>query len=262
MHELEAKVDEELGLYYIGPMDGHNIEDLICVLQEVASLDLMGPVLVHVITDEKQVGGHNKKSNNIDKQQDEYVSYDLFYNAGQPQAYGDCFVDSLVVEAEKDKDIVVVRAGITSELSLELFRKIFLDRIFNMGVAEQHAITFVSGLSCGRLKPFCIIQSSLLQRAYDQIVHDVDQQKILVRFVITSARLVGSDGPVQWGAFDITFMSCLPNMIVMALSDKVELVNMVATATRINDRPVCFQYPRGSLVNKGHTIDDGIPIEN
>ncbi|XP_058785845.1 probable 1-deoxy-D-xylulose-5-phosphate synthase, chloroplastic isoform X1 [Vicia villosa] len=276
MHELAAKVDEyargmmgplgstlfeELGLYYIGPVDGHNIEDLICVLQEVASLDSMGPVLVHVITDENQVGEHNKKSNTTDKQQDEYVSSDLFYNAGQPQTYGDCFVESLVAEAEKDKDIVVVHAGITSEPSLELFREKFPDRIFNMGVAEQHAVTFASGLSCGGLKPFCIIPSSFLQRAYDQVVHDVDQQKIPVRFVITSAGLVGSDGPVQCGAFDITFMSCLPNMIVMAPSDEVELVNMVATATHINDRPVCFRYPRGALVNKGHTIDDGVPIE-
>ncbi|CAJ2643492.1 unnamed protein product [Trifolium pratense] len=276
MHELAAKVDEyargmmgppgstlfeELGLYYIGPVDGHNIEDLISVLQEVASLDSMGPVLVHVITDENQVDEQNKISYITDKQMEESFSSDLLGNAGRPQTYGDYFVETLVAEAEKDKDIVVVHAGFTTEPSLELFREKFPDRIFNVGIAEQHAVTFASGLSCGGLKPFCIIPSSFLQRAYDQVVHDVDQQKIPVRFVITSAGLVGSDGPLQCGAFDITFMSCLPNMIVMAPSDEVELVHMVATAARINDRPVCFRYPRGALVGEDHTIHDGIPIE-
>lgn len=276
MHELAAKVDEyargmmgppgstlfeELGLYYIGPVDGHNIEDLISVLQEVASLDSMGPVLIHVITDENQVEEHNKKSYITDKQQDESVSSDLLDTAGRLQTYGDCFVESLVAEAEKDKDIVVVHAGITTEPSLKLFMEKFPDRIFNVGIAEQHAVTFASGLSCGGLKPFCIIPSSFLQRAYDQVVHDVDQQKVPVRFVITSAGLVGSDGPLQCGAFDITFMSCLPNMIVMAPSDEAELVHMVATAARINDRPVCFRYPRGALVRKDEAIHDGIPIE-
>lgn len=276
MHELAAKVDEyargmmgppgstlfeELGLYYIGPVDGHNIEDLISVLQEVASLDSMGPVLIHVITNENQVEEHNKKSYMTDKQQDESVSFDLLDNAGRLQTYGDCFVESLVAEAEKDKDIVVVHAGITTEPSLKLFMEKFPDRIFNVGIAEQHAVTFASGLSCGGLKPFCIIPSSFLQRAYDQVVHDVDQQKVPVRFVITSAGLVGSDGPLQCGAFDITFMSCLPNMIVMAPSDEAELVHMVATAAHINDQPVCFRYPRGALVGKDEAILDGIPIE-
>lgn len=191
----------------------------------------------------------------------ESVSSDLLDTAGRLQTYGDCFVESLVAEAEKDKDIVVVHAGITTEPSLKLFMEKFPDRIFNVGIAEQHAVTFASGLSCGGLKPFCIIPSSFLQRAYDQVVHDVDQQKVPVRFVITSAGLVGSDGPLQCGAFDITFMSCLPNMIVMAPSDEAELVHMVATAARINDRPVCFRYPRGALVRKDEAIHDGIPIE-
>ncbi|TKY74699.1 1-deoxy-D-xylulose-5-phosphate synthase [Spatholobus suberectus] len=277
MHELAAKVDEyargmmgplgstlfeELGLYYIGPVDGHNIEDLICVLQEVASLDSMGPVLVHVITDENQGDENSQKSDITDRQQDDdSVKSDSLDNAVRPRTYGDCFVETLVAEAEKDKDIVIVHAGITMEPSLELFRENFPDRFFDVGMAEQHAVTFASGLACGGLKPFCIIPSSFLQRAYDQVVHDVDQQKIPVRFVITSAGLVGSDGPLQCGAFDITFMSCLPNMIVMAPSDEVELVHMVATATRINNQPVCFRYPRGALVGKGHTISDGIPIK-
>ncbi|XP_014501817.1 probable 1-deoxy-D-xylulose-5-phosphate synthase, chloroplastic [Vigna radiata var. radiata] len=281
MHELAAKVDEyargmigpqgstlfeELGLYYIGPVDGHNIEDLICVLQEVASLDSMGPVLVHVITDENQGDENNQKSDITDRKQDGGISFDPFKydssdNVIRPQTYGDCFVETLVAEAEKDKDIVVVHAGIAMESSLEPFQGKFPDRIFDVGMAEQHAVTFASGLACGGLKPFCIIPSSFLQRAYDQVIHDVDQQRIPVRFVITSAGLVGSDGPLQCGAFDITFMSCLPNMIVMAPSDEVELMHMVATATHINDQPVCFRYPRGALVGKGYTGGDGIPIK-
>ncbi|KAK7352738.1 hypothetical protein VNO80_18166 [Phaseolus coccineus] len=281
MHELAAKVDEyargmvgplgstlfeELGLYYIGPVDGHNIEDLICVLQEVASLDSMGPVLVHVITDENQGDENNQKSDITNRQQDGGISrdpfkYDSLDNVVRPQTYGDCFVETLVAEAEKDKDIVVVHAGIAMESSLELFRGKFPDRFFDVGMAEQHAVTFASGLACGGLKPFCIIPSSFLQRAYDQVVHDVDQQRIPVRFVITSAGLVGSDGPLQCGAFDITFMSCLPNMIVMAPSDEVELMHMVATATHINNQPVCFRYPRGALVGKGYNVGDRIPIK-
>ncbi|KAK7351404.1 hypothetical protein VNO77_10838 [Canavalia gladiata] len=276
MHELAAKVDEyargmmgplgstlfeELGLYYIGPVDGHNIEDLICVLQEVASLDSMGPVLVHVITDENQGDENSQKNDKTDRQQDDSVKSDSLDNAVQPRTYGDCFVETLVAEAQKDKDIVVVHAGIMMEPSLKLFREIFPDRFFDVGMAEQHAVTFASGLACGGLKPFCIIPSSFLQRAYDQVVHDVDQQKSPVRFVITSAGLVGSDGPLQCGAFDITFMSCLPNMIVMAPSDEVELMHMVTTATCINDQPVCFRYPRGALVGQDRNIDDGIPIK-
>ncbi|XP_020205449.1 probable 1-deoxy-D-xylulose-5-phosphate synthase, chloroplastic isoform X3 [Cajanus cajan] len=278
MHELAAKVDEyargmmgplgstlfeELGLYYIGPVDGHNIEDLICVLQEVASLDSMGPVLVHVTTDENQGDENSWKSDITDRQQDDdSVKFDSLDNVVPPQTFGDCFVETLVAEAEKDKDIVVVHAGITMEPSLELFRENFPERFFDVGMAEQHAVTFASGLACGGLKPFCIIPSSFLQRAYDQVVHDVDQQRIPVRFVITSAGLVGSDGPLQCGAFDITFMSCLPNMIVMAPADEVELMHMVATATRINNQPICFRYPRGALVGKGHAIGGGIPLKS
>ncbi|KAE9586974.1 putative 1-deoxy-D-xylulose-5-phosphate synthase [Lupinus albus] len=276
MHEWAAKVDEyargmmgplgstlfeELGLYYIGPVDGHNIEDLISVLREVASLDSMGPVLIHVITNENKGDENSLRSDITDWQQDDSIKSDLLHYAVRPRTYGDCFVEALVAEAEKDKDVVVVHAGGMMEPSLELFREKFPDRFFDVGMAEQHAVTFASGLSCGGLKPFCIIPSSFLQRAYDQVVHDVDQQKSPVRFVITSAGLVGSDGPLQCGAFDITFMSCLPNMIVMAPSDEVELMNMVSTAARVNDRPVCFRYPRGALVGKEHTTCEGIPIK-
>ncbi|KAI3716859.1 hypothetical protein L1987_68057 [Smallanthus sonchifolius] len=276
MYEWAAKVDEyargmigppgstlfeELGLYYIGPVDGHNIEDLICVLNQVASLDSTGPVLVHVVTtedketrEEKQIG-ISKKYN-----QDPYESDPQPSN--RCQTYSDWFGEALTTEAQLDKDIMVVLAGSGGmEPSLKLFQDKFPDRLFDVGMAEQHAVTFSAGLSCGGLKPFCIIPSTFLQRAYDQVVHDVDRQKIPVRFVIPSAGLVGSDGPTNAGAFDITFMSCLPNMIVMAPSDEVELANMVATASCIDDRPVCFRYPRGAIVKSNTSVCHGVPIE-
>ncbi|XP_039066397.1 probable 1-deoxy-D-xylulose-5-phosphate synthase, chloroplastic [Hibiscus syriacus] len=278
MHELAAKVDEyargmmgppgstlfeELGLYYIGPVDGHNTEDLICVLQEVASLDSMGPVLVHVITEENQGSGADQKRGTVEQQQ-EGLSLNGIYafsNGDSCQTYSDCLVTALIMEAEKDKDIVVVHAGMEMDPSLKLFREQFSDRFFDVGMAEQHAVTFSAGLACGGLKPFCIIPSAFLQRAYDQVVHDVDRQSIPVRFVITSAGLVGSDGPLQCGAFDITFMSCLPNMIVMAASDEDKLMNMVTTAAQIDDRPVCFRYPRGALVMRDYPIRGGNALE-
>ncbi|XP_056846386.1 1-deoxy-D-xylulose-5-phosphate synthase, chloroplastic isoform X2 [Raphanus sativus] len=258
MYEWAAKVDEyargmvgptgstlfeELGLYYIGPVDGHNVEDLVCVLREVASLDSMGPVLVHVITEEKR----DAETTNI---------------VNDRRTYSDCFVEALVMEAEKDRDIVVVHAGIEMDPSLVTFQERFPDRFFNVGMAEQHAVTFSAGLSSGGLKPFCIIPSAFLQRAYDQVVHDVDRQRKAVRFVITSAGLVGSDGAVQCGAFDIAFMSCLPNMIAMAPANEDELVNMVATAANITDRPVCFRFPRGAIVNKNYLVPAGLPVES
>ncbi|EOY31424.1 1-deoxy-D-xylulose 5-phosphate synthase 3 isoform 2 [Theobroma cacao] len=279
MHELAAKVDEyargmmgplgstlfeELGLYYIGPVDGHNIEDLICVLQEVASLDSMGPVLVHVITEENQGSEHDQKRETEEKQQEGLsLNGTRSFSYGEHcRTYSDCLVEALVLEAEKDKDIVVVHAGMEMDSSLQLFQERFSDRFFDVGMAEQHAVTFSAGLSCGGLKPFCIIPSTFLQRAYDQVVvHDVDRQRIPVRFVITSAGLVGSDGALQCGAFDITFMSCLPNMIVMAPSDEDELMHMVATAAQIDDQPVCFRYPRGALVRTDYPICSGTALE-
>ncbi|XP_041019551.1 probable 1-deoxy-D-xylulose-5-phosphate synthase, chloroplastic isoform X3 [Juglans microcarpa x Juglans regia] len=276
MHELAAKVDEyargmigplgstlfeELGLYYIGPVDGHNIEDLICVLQEVASLDSMGPVLVHVITEENQGPENNQKTEISGKKLEDLSNFGSLPSRIHSLTYSDCFVEALVFEAEKDKDIVTVHAGMQIEPSLQLFQEKFPDKFFDVGIAEQHAVTFSAGLACGGLKPFCIIPSTFLQRAYDQVIHDVDRQRIPVRFIITSAGLVGSDGPLQCGAFDITLMSCLPNMIVMAPSDEDELVHMVATAAQINDRPICFRYPRGAIVGVDYSICSGIPIE-
>ncbi|KAL0312067.1 UNVERIFIED_CONTAM: 1-deoxy-D-xylulose-5-phosphate synthase, chloroplastic [Sesamum radiatum] len=262
MHEWAAKVDEyargmmgptgstlfeELGLYYIGPVDGHNIEDLVCVLREVASLDSMGPVLVHVITKEYCEVEDNPTSETSDESYEGSVNVESVPFNSRPKTYSDHFVEALITESERDEDIVVIHAGMGMEPSFQLLKDKLLDKFFHVGMAEQHAVTFSAGLSCGGLKPFCIIPSAFLQRAYDQVVHDVDRQKIPVRFVITSAGLVGSDGATHSGAFDITFMSCLPNMIVMAPSDEIELAHMVATAVRIDDRPVCFRYPRGAV---------------
>jgi 1-deoxy-D-xylulose-5-phosphate synthase len=254
---------EELGLYYIGPVDGHNIEDLICVLHEVASLDSTGPVFVHVITKEDQEQPIIQQTHPEKSKQDEGSppQSDSYVSKGEYQTYSDRFVEALITEAERDKDIVAVHAGMCMEKSLHLFQEQFPDKFFEVGMAEQHAVTFSAGLACGGLKPFCIIPSAFLQRAYDQIVHDVDRQKIPVRFVITGAGLVGAEGATQCGAFDVAFMSCLPNMIVMAPSDELELVNMVATAAQIQDRPVCFRYPRGAIVQLNDAVRKGTPIE-
>ncbi|KAK3437026.1 hypothetical protein EUGRSUZ_C01793 [Eucalyptus grandis] len=277
MHEWAAKVDEfargmmgppgstlfeELGLYYIGPVNGHNIEDLVCVLQEVASLNSMGPVLIHVVTEENQGIERSQQSETGVDVGEGSSSFDSMASNYQPRTYSDCFVEALVRKAESDKDVVMVHGGAEVEPSFQLFREKFPDKFFDVGMAEQHAVTFSAGLSCGGLKPFCVIPSAFLQRAFDQVVHDVDRQRIPVRFVITSAGLVGSNGPVQCGAFDITFMSCLPNMIVMAPSDEDELVDMVETAAIVDDRPICFRYPRGAIVRTDKSLSQGIPIEN
>lgn len=261
MHEWAAKIDEyargmmgppgstlfeELGLYYIGPVDGHKIEDLLCVLHEVASLDSMGPVLVHVITKEEP-GVENNTIKTSNENHTDSCNSELLPCNPRPRTYTDCFVEALITESEKDENIVVVHAGMGMEPPFQFLKNKLQDKFFDVGMAEQHAVTFSAGLSCGGLKPFCIIPSAFLQRAYDQVVHDVDRQKIPVRFAITSAGLVGSDGPTHSGAFDITFMSCLPNMIVMAPSDETELARMVTTAACIDDRPVCFRYPRGAM---------------
>lgn len=279
MHEFAAKVDEyargmigphgatlfeELGLYYIGPIDGHNIDDLICVLKEVATLDSTGPVLVHVITGtESDTGGNIRSELTPNEEGPSNSSHDLlkFLESGLSRTYNDCFVEALTAEAENDKRIVVVHGGMGMDRSLRLFQSRFPDRFFDLGIAEQHAVTFSAGLACGGLKPFCIIPSTFLQRAYDQIVEDVDMQRIPVRFAITNAGLVGSEGPTNSGPFDITFMSCLPNMIVMSPSNEDELIDMVATAAMVEDRPICFRYPRGAIVGASGTLTYGNPVE-
>nr|XP_010914935.1 probable 1-deoxy-D-xylulose-5-phosphate synthase, chloroplastic isoform X2 [Elaeis guineensis] len=281
MHELAAKVDEyargmigplgatlfeELGLYYIGPVDGHNIDDLICVLNEVASLDSTGPVLIHVITEDEKESEDIYKSKKTPEEQGTLksnllASYPKSIGSSFSRTYNDCLVEALVAEAEKDKKIVVVHAGMGTDPSLQLFQSMFPERFFDVGMAEQHAVTFAAGLACGGLKPFCIIPSTFLQRAFDQVIQDVDLQKVPVRFAISSAGLVGSDGPTQCGAYDVTFLACLPNMIVMAPSNGDELIDMVVTAAYIEDRPVCFRYPRGAVVGISGPLYRATPLE-
>nr|GMD87019.1 probable 1-deoxy-D-xylulose-5-phosphate synthase, chloroplastic [Ipomoea batatas] len=281
MHELAAKVDEyarglisgsgstlfeELGLYYIGPVDGHNIDDLVSILQEVKSTKTTGPVLIHVVTEKGRGYPYAEKA------ADKYhgvTKFDpatgkQFKASAKTQSYTTYFAEALIAEAEADKDIVAIHAAMGGGTGLNLFQRRFPTRCFDVGIAEQHGVTFAAGLACEGLKPFCAIYSSFMQRAYDQVVHDVDLQKLPVRFAMDRAGLVGSDGPTHCGAFDVTFMACLPNMVVMAPSDEAELFHMVATAAAIDDRPSCLRYPRGNGVgvvlppgNKGTPLEVG-----
>ncbi|KAH9290149.1 hypothetical protein KI387_034266, partial [Taxus chinensis] len=281
MHELAAKVDEyargmigplgstlfeELGLYYIGPVDGHNIGDLISILHEVKSTHSTGPVLIHVVTEKGR--GFLETRNKPTKHQGIGIpnSASTKQQMGKfsPCTYTDYFVQALIAESDKDDDIVVVHAPIGADMGLGTYAERFPDRCFDVGMAEQHAVTFAAGLACEGLKPFCVINSSFLQRAYDQVIHDVDLQKLPVRFAMDGAGLAGADGPTHSGAFDVTYMACLPNMVVMAPSDEREMFDMVATAAAVNHRPICIRYPRsyGAGVplppgNKGQPLEIG-----
>ncbi|KAH7566367.1 hypothetical protein JRO89_XS08G0145200 [Xanthoceras sorbifolium] len=253
MHTLAAKVDEyargmisgpgstlfeELGLYYIGPVDGHNISDLVSILKEVKKTKSTGPVLIHVVTEKGR--GYPYAERAPDKYHGRVAKFDLatgkqFKTSGPTQAYTTYFAEALIAEAEVDKDIVAIHAAMGGGTGLNIFLRHFPNRCFDVGIAEQHAV-----------------------------VHDVDLQKLPVRFAMDRAGLVGADGPTHCGSFDVTFMACLPNMVVMAPSDEAELFHMVATAVAIDDRPSCFRYPRGNGVgvllpagNKGTPLEVG-----
>ncbi|KAG2494393.1 hypothetical protein HYH03_007446 [Edaphochlamys debaryana] len=260
---------EELGLYYIGPLDGHNIDDLVAVLSEVKSAETVGPVLIHVVTEKGR--GYLPAETAQDKMHG-VVKFDPRTGKQQQaktkaQSYTNYFADSLTAEAERDSRIVAVHAAMAGGTGLYRFEKRFPDRTFDVGIAEQHAVTFAGGLACEGLVPFCTIYSSFMQRGYDQIVHDVSLQKLPVRFAMDRAGLVGADGSTHCGAFDVTFMASLPHMITMAPSNEAELINMVATAAAIDDAPSCFRFPRGNglgldLSQYGITKDlKGTPLE-
>ncbi|KAI3442323.1 1-deoxy-D-xylulose-5-phosphate synthase [Psidium guajava] len=278
-HQVAAKVDEyargfisasgstlfeELGLYYIGPVDGHNVEDLVTIFQKVKAMPAPGPVLIHIVTEKGK--GYPPAEAASDKMHG-VVKFDpstgkQFKTKSPTLSYTQYFAESLIKEAEVDDKIVAIHAAMGGGTGLNFFQKRFPDRCFDVGIAEQHAVTFAAGLATEGLKPFCAIYSSFLQRGYDQVVHDVDLQKLPVRFAMDRAGLVGADGPTHCGAFDITYMACLPNMVVMAPSDEAELMHMVATAASIDDRPSCFRFPRGNGV--GATLppnNKGIPLE-
>jgi 1-deoxy-D-xylulose-5-phosphate synthase len=252
---------EELGFYYVGPIDGHNLDHLLPVLRNVRDAET-GPILVHVVTQKGK--GYGPAESSADKYHG-VVKFDVATGAqvkskpGAPQ-YTKVFAQSLIKEARKDDKIVAITAAMPSGTGLDLFEKEFPNRCFDVGIAEQHAVTFAGGLATEGLKPFCAIYSTFLQRAYDQVVHDIAIQSLPVRFALDRAGLVGADGPTHAGAFDVTYLGCLPNFVLMAAADEAELVHMVATAAAIDDRPSAVRYPRGEGLGVPMP-DEGKPLE-
>ena len=252
---------EELGFYYIGPIDGHDFNHLLPVLKNVRDAK-NGPILVHVVT--KKGKGYAPAEASDDKYHG-VAKFNVVTGAQvKPKAnapsYTRVFADSLVAEAEKDKRIVAITAAMPDGTGLDVFGKRFPDRTFDVGIAEQHAVTFAAGLATEGMKPFAAIYSTFLQRGYDQVVHDVAIQRLPVRFAIDRAGFVGADGPTHAGSFDLAYLGCLPDFVIMAAADEAELVHMVATAAAIDDRPSAFRYPRG----EGTGVDlpkVGIPLE-
>ncbi len=252
---------EELGFYYVGPIDGHSFEQLLPILTNVRDLN-QGPILVHVVTQKGKGYGPAEAS------PDKYHGVNKFNVVTGAQvkptpnapSYTKVFADSLIAEARKDKRIVAVTAAMPSGTGLDHFGKEFPDRTFDVGIAEQHAVTFAAGLATEGYKPFVAIYSTFLQRAYDQVVHDVAIQKLPVRFAIDRAGLVGADGATHAGSFDVAYLGCLPDFAIMAAADEVELVHMVATQAHIDDRPSALRYPRGEGVGV-ELPREGTPLE-
>ena len=241
---------EELGFYYVGPIDGHNIDHLLPVLRNVRDAKSGGPVLIHVVT--RKGHGYPPAEKATDKfhgvSKFNVVTGEQPIKKGNSPSYTAVFAKSLIHEAEIDERIVAVTAAMPSGTGIDKFAEKFPERTFDVGIAEQHAVTFAAGLATQGYKPFAAIYSTFLQRAYDQIVHDVAIQCLPVRFAIDRAGLVGSDGPTHAGSYDITYLATLPNFVVMAAADESELMHMIATAARINDRPSAVRYPRGEGV--------------
>ncbi len=252
---------EELGFYYVGPVDGHNLEHMIPVLENVRDAT-QGPILVHVVT---QKGKGYPPAEAADDKYHGVNKFDVVTGAQKKSApnapqYTRVFADCLIKEAQKDDKIVAITAAMPSGTGLDLFARAFPGRCFDVGIAEQHGVTFAAGLAAEGFKPFAAIYSTFLQRAYDQVVHDVAIQRLPVRFAIDRAGLVGADGPTHAGSFDIGYLSSLPDFVVMAAADEAELAHMVATAAAVNDRPSAFRYPRGE--GTGAEIPmAGIPLE-
>ena len=240
----------ELGFYYVGPVDGHDVDNLVQILENVKNSNHQGPVLIHVRTQKGK--GYKPAEDSGDK----YHGVSKFNVSTGEQiksksnipSYTKVFADTLIKHAEQDTKIIGITGAMPSGTGLNLFEKKFPDRTFDVGIAEQHAVTFAAGLATEGYKPYAAIYSTFLQRAYDQVVHDVALQSLPVRFAIDRAGLVGADGPTHAGSFDITYLSTLPNFVVMAASDEAELVKMINTSVNINDRPSAFRYPRGNGV--------------
>ena len=262
----------ELGFYYVGPIDGHDVENLVQIFNNVKNSNHQGPVLIHVRTQKGK--GYKPAEDSGDK----YHGVSKFNVSTGEQSksksnipsYTKVFAETLIKHAERDTKIIGITGAMPSGTGLNLFEKKFPERSFDVGIAEQHAVTFAAGLATEGYKPYAAIYSTFLQRAYDQVVHDVALQSLPVRFAIDRAGLVGADGPTHAGSFDITYLSTLPNFVVMAASDEAELVKMINTSVNINDRPSAFRYPRGSgigidlptisetlKIGKGRVIKEG-----
>jgi 1-deoxy-D-xylulose-5-phosphate synthase len=251
---------EEMGFYYVGPVDGHNLDHLLPVLKNVRDSE-NGPILVHVVTQKGK--GYAPAEASADKYHG-VATFDVVTGAqAKPKAnapsYTRVFAESLIREATEDKRIVAVTAAMPSGTGLDLFGRAFPKRTFDVGIAEQHAVTFAAGLASEGYKPFCAIYSTFLQRAYDQVVHDVSIQNLPVRFALDRAGLVGADGATHAGSFDIAYLGCLPGMVVMAAADEAELVHMVATAAAYDEGPIAFRYPRGEGVGTD-LPERGVPL--
>lgn len=254
---------EELGFYYVGPIDGHNLNHLIPVLENVRDAK-DGPILVHVVTEKGH--GHPFGSAAADKyhavSKFDVVTGEQVKSAPKAPSYTSVFAKALIAEADINNKVIAITAAMPSGTGLDKFGDKFPDRMFDVGIAEQHAVTFAAGMACEGYVPFVAIYSTFLQRAYDMIVHDVAIQKLPVRFAIDRAGLVGADGPTHAGSFDITYLASLPNFVVMAAADEVELMHMVATQVAIDDRPSAVRYPRGEstgleLPAKGTALEVG-----
>ncbi len=254
---------EELGFYYVGPIDGHNLDQLVPVLENVRDMK-EGPVLVHVVT--RKGAGYPPAEESADKYHG-VAKFDVVsgkQKMGTPNApaYQKVFAKALIKEAETDDKVIGVTAGMPSGTSLDMFAEVYPDRCYDVGIAEQHAVTFAAGLAADGLKPFAAIYSTFLQRGYDSVVHDVAIQNLPVRFPMDRAGLVGADGQTHAGAFDIAYLGCLPNMVLMAAGDEAELVHMTATAVAYDEGPIAFRYPRGEgvgldLPEKGTVLEIG-----
>ncbi len=253
---------DDLGITYVGPVDGHDVNLMVQVMKKIRDGEIDGPVLLHVLTEK------GKGYEPAEKSADKYHGVSKFNvatgeqqnGAAGPPKYQNVFADALAKHAEQDDKIVAVTAAMPSGTGLDRFGTKFPDRTFDVGIAEQHAVTFCAGLACDGYRPYAAIYSTFLQRGYDQVVHDVAIQKLPVRFAIDRAGMVGADGVTHQGSYDVTYLGCLPNFVLMAAADEAELVHMVATTVELDDRPSALRYPRG----EGYGIDIpeiGVPME-
>lgn len=269
---------EELGFYYVGPIDGHNLEHLVPVLENVRDDPQGGPVLIHVVTQKGH--GYEPAEKSADKLHAVQPKFNIIKppetkTSDKPKipTYTQVYAKALIAEAEHDNRVLAISAAMPTGTGLDIFGKKFPERTFDVGIAEQHAVTFAAGLACEGFKPFCTIYSTFLQRGYDQLVHDVVLQKLPVRFMMDRAGLVGNDGATHAGAYDLAFLCCLPGIVVMAAGDEVEMMHMVATAAAIDDAPSALRYPRGEgvglqlpergqvlAIGKGRIVKEGTKV--